>query len=83
MKESNFEGIRSTGLSGLELAKRLMPGRKEMRILYVSGYADHETAKRTLGDPTVAYLQKPFAPAEFARRVEETISRARRKSNDR
>ena len=70
------------GLSGLELAKRLMPVRKEMRVLYVSGYADHETAKRTLGDPSVAYLQKPFALAEFARKVEGTLLRSRKQSSD-
>ncbi len=64
------------GLSGLELAKRLAPAHQEMRILYVSGYADHETAKRTLGDPGVAYLQKPFALAEFARKVGDTIAGA-------
>ena len=42
-------------------------------IDYVSGYADHDTAKRVLGDPNVAYLQKPFAPAELARKVAEMI----------
>ena len=40
------------GLGGFELAQRLAPIRPNMRVLYMSGYADHEAVTRALGDPT-------------------------------
>ncbi len=69
------------GLGGLELAKRLVSIRPDMKVLYVSGYADHDTAKR-VGDPSVAYLQKPFGPAELARKVAEMVSRSKKPKAD-
>lgn len=60
-------------IGGLELARRLAPIRREMRVLYVSGYADHENASQALGDPTAAYLQKPFAPSDLASKIEEIL----------
>ena len=63
------------GLSGFELAKRLAPIRPNMRVLFVSGYANLDAVTREPGDPSVAYLQKPFLPAELASKVAELISR--------
>jgi two-component system cell cycle sensor histidine kinase/response regulator CckA len=70
------------GLSGLELAERLAPIRPAMRVLYVSGYGDPETVTRALEDPTVAYLQKPFALTELAYKVKEMILRSKRPADD-
>jgi CheY-like chemotaxis protein len=64
------------GLGGFELAQRLAPIRPNMRVLYISGYADHEAVTRALGDPTVAYLHKPFGPNELARKVAEMMPRS-------
>ena len=69
-------------LSGVELAKRLVQTRPQMRVLYVSGYSDHENAAEVLGDPGVAYLQKPFAPTDLAFTVAQLISRAKQKGAD-
>jgi PAS domain S-box-containing protein len=70
------------GLGGLELAKRLAPTQPGMRVLYVSGYADQDTAALVLGDATVAYLAKPFGPAELARKVAEMMSRSKEPGAD-
>jgi DNA-binding NtrC family response regulator len=70
------------GLAGPELAQRLTEIRPNMKVLYVSGYADHETAARALGDPEVEYLQKPFGPAELAAKVAEITSRPKDSSAD-
>jgi two-component system cell cycle sensor histidine kinase/response regulator CckA len=70
------------GLSGLELAKRLAQTRPQMRVLYVSGYSDHENAAEVLADPEVAYLQKPFAPTDLAFTVAQLISRPKQKGAD-
>jgi CheY-like chemotaxis protein len=60
-------------IGGLELARRLAPIRREMRVLYVSGYADHEKASQALDDPSAAYLQKPFAPSDLTSKIEEIL----------
>jgi two-component system cell cycle sensor histidine kinase/response regulator CckA len=54
------------GLSGRQLAGQLAPLRPEMKVLYVSGYADEV-------ESGVAYLQKPFAPETLARRVRDVL----------
>jgi len=47
------------GLSGYELARRLRAIHREMRVLYISGYAASEETQSELVDSS-AYLQKPF-----------------------
>jgi two-component system, cell cycle sensor histidine kinase and response regulator CckA len=64
------------GLSGPELARRMAPLHPETRVLYISGYSDHDMAGRALHDPAVAFLQKPFTPSELARKVKDMLSNA-------
>ena len=54
------------GLSGRQLAGQLSLLRSEMKVLYVSGYADTV-------EPGAASLQKPFAPEALARRVRDVL----------
>ena len=54
------------GLSGRQLAGQLSQLRSEMKVLYVSGYADTV-------ESAGAYLQKPFAPEALARRVRDVL----------
>ena len=59
-------------MGGGELARRLTSDRTELRVLYMSGYADGETARRGLG-AGAAYLQKPFTSEALARKVREVL----------
>jgi len=61
------------GLSGPELARRLMASRPRLRVLYVSGYPDEAMASQGLLDPDASFLQKPFTPETLARRVREIL----------
>ena len=61
------------GMSGPELAKRLRPGRPEMKILYVSGYTADAVTQEGISDPNIAFLQKPYAPAALMRKVQEVL----------
>jgi PAS domain S-box-containing protein len=61
------------GLSGPELARRLMPSRPGLRVLYVSGYPDEAMASQGLLEPDASFLQKPFTPETLARRVREIL----------
>jgi hypothetical protein len=56
-------------------AKRLASSRPGMRVLFVSGYADQDTAELVLSEAKIGYLQKPFGPLDLARKVSEMISR--------
>ncbi len=44
-----------------------------MRILFTSGYVDENILKRHGLQPGTAFLQKPFTPADLARKVREVI----------
>ena len=61
------------GLSGPELARRLMASRPRLRVLYVSGYPDEAMASQGLLEPDASFLQKPFTPETLARRVREIL----------
>ena len=59
-------------MGGGELARRLTAERTDLRVLYMSGYADGETARRGLG-VGAAYLQKPFTSDALAKKVREVL----------
>jgi two-component system, cell cycle sensor histidine kinase and response regulator CckA len=43
----------------------------------MSGFTGDHIAKHGLLDPGAAFVQKPFGPEELARRVRQTLDRAR------
>jgi DNA-binding response OmpR family regulator len=57
------------GLSGPNLAARLMQQNPELRVLYMSGYTDDATEIHGTFWGGVPLLQKPFTPAQLAERV--------------
>jgi signal transduction histidine kinase len=57
------------GLSGPNLAARLMQQNPKLRILYMSGYTDDATEVHGAFWAGVPLLQKPFTPAQLAERV--------------
>jgi PAS domain S-box-containing protein len=59
-------------LSGRDLAERLVVERRTMKVLFMSGYTDHAVVHRDLTAGT-AFLQKPFTPDVFARKVRSVL----------
>jgi len=59
-------------MSGRELAERLATVRPAMKILFMSGYADHTLVHDDV-TPNAAFLQKPFTPEVLARRVRRIL----------
>jgi len=59
-------------ISGRDLAERLGAVRQQMKVLFMSGYTDHAAVHRDL-TPGTAFLQKPFTPDVFARKVRSIL----------
>ncbi|HEY6333789.1 MAG TPA: response regulator [Blastocatellia bacterium] len=62
-------------VNGPKLAEILLSIRKELKVLYMSGYTDDSIARSKLvaGAP---FLQKPFAPPKLAEKVREVLDQA-------
>ncbi|MFD0517697.1 response regulator [Paractinoplanes durhamensis] len=53
------------GMSGKELAERLVCARPATRVLYMSGYAQPVLHSQGTLDPGVALLEKPFTATDL------------------
>jgi PAS domain S-box-containing protein len=60
-------------MSGRDLADRLVEIRSDLKVLFISGYTDHAVLHREL-TPGMAFLQKPFTPDAFAKKVRATLN---------
>jgi DNA-binding response OmpR family regulator len=56
-------------MGGRELAERLRAVRPGLDVLFMSGYTDDTVVRLGVREAEVNFLQKPFSPAELARRV--------------
>jgi two-component system, cell cycle sensor histidine kinase and response regulator CckA len=63
------------GISGRELATRISARRRDIRVLYMSGYTDNVITEGGMLEKGLAFLQKPFSPATLVQKVREVLSR--------
>ncbi len=61
------------GMSGPELAERLLTIRPQLRVLYMSGYTDDALVEHGVLEPGVQLLQKPFSPLALVHRVRAVL----------
>jgi PAS domain S-box-containing protein len=61
-------------MGGPELVRQLSPSRPEMKVIYLSGYADDTLDLRHLQEDGSVVLIKPFSPDDLARKVAEVMN---------
>ncbi|MBD3646015.1 MAG: response regulator, partial [Pseudomonadales bacterium] len=63
------------GITGPELAERLLKRYPDLPVMYMSGYTRDSVIKRDTLKGDFVFLQKPFAPADLTRKVREILNR--------
>jgi DNA-binding NtrC family response regulator len=60
-------------LSGHELAREVKSLRPEIKVLYASGYTQNTIVHHGVLDAGVAFLAKPYTPADLTHRVADVL----------
>jgi signal transduction histidine kinase/CheY-like chemotaxis protein len=64
-------------MGGRELAERMALIRRDMSVLYMSGYTDDAVVRHGVLDEEMPFLQKPFTPDTLARKVSELLEKGK------
>jgi len=64
------------GMSGPALIELLLLTRPDLKVLYMSGYANDALVNHSVVERGFVFLQKPFAPLELVRKVRELAASA-------
>ena len=64
------------GLSGLELQERIASDRRDMPIIFISGYGDVPKTVRAMKGGAVEFLTKPFSDKELLGAIRQAIQRS-------
>ena len=68
------------GISGVDLAERLLADRPDLKIIFTSGYSSTEINAELLSRSQARFLQKPYSHTTLARVVRECLDRTGVKS---
>jgi len=63
------------GMSGRELAQRLMAVRPGLKVLYMSGYPSNDIAHHGILEDGIAFIAKPFTPDALVKKVRALLDR--------
>jgi PAS domain S-box-containing protein len=61
------------GMSGHELAVQIRRRWPRVKVLYMSGYTDEILGRYGAVDPSLAFVEKPFAPESLTHKVREVL----------
>ena len=63
-------------MGGPALAKRLLQSRADLKVIFVSGYADEAIGDRRMLEDGASFLQKPFTLEQLLKKVREVLGDA-------
>jgi FixJ family two-component response regulator len=63
------------GMNGKELAEQLLQSRPNLKVLYVSGYADN-IIQNVISSPGASFLQKPFTRQVLSKKLREVLPKS-------
>jgi PAS domain S-box-containing protein len=63
------------GMSGRELADRLAGARRDMKVLFMSGYTANAVAHHGILEEGLEYIQKPFTVYDLAAKVRKVLDK--------
>ncbi len=76
-EDGNFHMILSDvglpGKSGVEMVKELLDLNPELRVLFISGYSDHDSRWPSIKEKGFCFLEKPYALSDLLRVVQEVV----------
>ena len=61
------------GMTGKEVAATLQASHRGLRVIFMSGYAEHLVVQRGVLEEGIAFIPKPFDPLNLARTVREVL----------
>jgi two-component system, cell cycle sensor histidine kinase and response regulator CckA len=61
------------GMSGRQLAEKILARRPQIKIIYMTGYTDDMVVQHKVLEPGMNLLQKPFTKFDLAARVRSTL----------
>jgi CheY-like chemotaxis protein len=71
-----FSDVVLPDLSGKELADWVVEQKQDTKLLFTSGYVDENVLRRHGVSAEMAFLRKPFSPADLARKLREVMDEA-------
>jgi len=63
------------GISGVDLAERLLADRPDLRIIFTRGYSTMEISEELMARSQAYFLQKPYTHVTLAKSVRDCLDR--------
>ncbi|MEJ2662385.1 MAG: response regulator [Desulfobacteraceae bacterium] len=63
------------GMNGKDVAEKIRKNRPAMKLLFMSGYTANVIAHRSMLDPGVKFISKPFTVQQLSAKVRKVLER--------